>query len=338
MSLTFGQAKDSLSQYVGRGGKCPTAADTDSFVKQVLQYLLYSGEYGNTRKFCFHAVRGCFTAPYELESPEKIKVDGEVGTVWSKFFEWHQNSYLHGCIPAQNALFEEPNYVYTSYGLPANGAQVACVATCCEDEDAHIIVKCKDLTGREIFTVHKGEQISGIYLSIKKGVIQYTDIIIGEVTGIVKTPTNGYVQLLWLKGDTKGFLSDYSPVEEKPAYRQFRLMTRCPQFCKVSVIGKIRLKENYRDNDLIPFDNLFAISLAGQAMNLIYNNDMQNGIAKTQLLDNVIEKENEYKQINNGQPVEVFRATSGGAIQNIIGPRPWFSNFRGRGGLGGTGV
>lgn len=335
MSLTFGQAKDSLSQYVGRGGKCPTAADTDSFVKQVLQYLLYSGEYGNTRKFCFHAVRGCFTAPYELEVPEKVKIDGEVGSVWDKWFEWHQNAYLHNCIPAQNAIFEEPNYVYTAYGLPANGAQIGCVATCEEACDAHMIVKCRDLTGREVYTNHNGEQISGVYLSIKKGVLQHTDIIIGEITGIVKTPTNGYVQLLWInqQAGVRGFLSDYSPVEEKPAYRQFRLMTRCPQFCKVSVLGKIRLKENYKDNDLIPFDNLWAISLAGQTMNSIYNNDMQTGVAKNTILENVLEKENEYKKINNGQPMEVFRSLSGGAIVNIIGPRTWFSNFRGRGPL-----
>jgi len=119
MSLTFKQARDILAKFVGRGGQCPEPSpEVDDFVLKALQQLLYSGEYGGIRKFCFHAVKGCFTIPYELETPEKVKIDNCPGNVWNKWFEWHQPSQLMDCVPAGQSIFEEPNYFYTAYELP----------------------------------------------------------------------------------------------------------------------------------------------------------------------------------------------------------------------------
>jgi hypothetical protein len=134
------------------------------------------------------------------------------------------------------------------------------------------------------------------------------------------------VQLLWVIAgnsfEQKGFLSDYSPIEEKPSYRRFRLTSRiCPNHhgsYKVSVLGRIRLKPAYSDNDYIPFDNLLALSTAGQVINSNYNNDMQTASAKDTFLQEVIAKENEYKRVQNGQPVEFYQPLSAGAIKNII--------------------
>ncbi len=321
MPILFGEAKASLSQFYGRGGSCPTADGIDLFVREVLQYMLFSEAYGNIRKFCFNAIRGCFTCPPELETPLKIKIDGAVGSVWDKWYEFHDTNILDNCVPAEGAVFEDPNYYPTIYDIPMGGAKVGVTTTCCEADDAHIIIQGKDTTGREIFTFHKGDQIVGEYLSIVKGTMHNTCATFGVVTGVVKTLTKGYTQLYWVKPDKflKGFLADYAPLEDKPSYRRFQLKINCPESAKISILGRIRLKPYYTDNDYIPFDNLFALRLAAQAVNEIGNRNYQGAAASDQMMGTMISRENQHKDVQPGTPLEVWKPLSGGSIRNVIG-------------------
>lgn len=321
MAMTFGQAKKALSIYYKQGGSCPTAEGMDLFVIKVLQHMLYSGQYGNLRRFCFNAIKGSFTVPYELEVPLKVKIDGDIGTAWDKWFEWHIQNDMDKCWPAGDALREDPNYYPTVYDLPLGGARVGAKATCDEDDDAHILVQGEDTSGRVVYTDHAGEQVPGEYLRLIKGQLRYTQVTFGKITNILKTKTKGYVQLhaLQLEKNLQIFLSDYAPVEENPQYRRFKITSqKCNNCIKVSVLGRIRLKPAYLDNDFIPFDNMYALDLAGQMMNSNFNNDVQTAAAKEQTLQEVITKENEYKRVQNGQPIEVFKLTSAGNIRNII--------------------
>lgn len=326
MSITYGQAKKILAPYQDRAGRCPDAETTDLFVRSVLEYLLISGEYGSIRKFTFNALKGCFTVPYELEVALKVKNDGEIGSVWDRWFEWHANKGLDdGCIPASEALFEDPNYYPTVYDIPGAGTRVGAIGTCLESDDAYIIVQGVDSVGREIFTTHKGKQVKGEYLRIKRGELRYSTKVFAKITDVVKTKTIGYTQLMWVvinDDDTisQGLLADYSPIEETPRYRRYRLTSRhCGNIVKVSVIGRIRLKPAYSDNDQIPFDNVLALTLGGQFINKNTNDDMATAQAKDSILQNVITKENEHKRVNNGQPVEFYKGTSAGMIKNIVG-------------------
>lgn len=319
--LTFGDARKIIAPWAARGGKCASSEEVRLFVMQTLQYLLFSGQYPTTRKFCFNAVKGCFTIPYELEVPLKIKIDGEVGTVWDKWYEFYNINEIEGCLPVSNALREDPNFYATVYDLPCSGSRVGCLATACEDADAHIIVQGVDPSGREVVTNHKGEQIVGEYLSIKKGSLQYTATDFGKITNITKTKTNGYVQLWWVNSTnmTKGFLADYSPLEEHPQYRRFRITSpHCGSCVKVSILGRIRLKENYADNDIIPFDNLNTLQSAAQAINAGYNNDLNTAQAHDVRMRDLIGREANYKKPNTGQPIEIEYLTSGGSIKNIV--------------------
>ena len=323
MPITYKQAKEAVAKWAGPGGQC-SSSKIDIFVRQVLEHMMYQGAYGSLRKFCFCAVKGCITAPYELEIPLKVKIDDYNGNVWSKWFEWYSSNTLEeGCIDATKALYEEPNYTPIAYDIPSCGAYIGVVGTCAEATDAHVIVKGKDLTGREVFTDHKGEKVAGEYLSIVKGTLRYSTVKFGVITEIYKTPTSGYVQLYAVDpaANAKVFLSDYSPVEETPQYRRFRLSNGFPfnDVSKVSILGRIRLKPAYADNDLIPFDNLYALSLAAQTIYASYNNDIQGAQAKGNFLSSVIENENNYKRVDNGQPIEVSRVTSSANIANVNG-------------------
>jgi hypothetical protein len=111
------------------------------------------------------------------------------------------------------------------YDLPSSFCRVGCLGTADEADDAYLIVQGKDGSGREIITDHQGTKISGEYLRIRKGEVRYTQVNFAAIDSITKSKTNGYVQLLWVRPDlnTKGFLADYSPFEETPAYRRFKL-------------------------------------------------------------------------------------------------------------------
>lgn len=323
--LTFGDARKLLAPWADRGGFCSDSEKTKLFVIQVMQYVLFAGGYPTIRKFCFQARKGWVTIPYELETPLKVKIDNKVGTVWDRWFDFYNISDLEGCIPASNALYEDPNSVPTVYDMPANGARVGCLATATESDTAHLIVKGVDNSGREIITRHAGEQIVGEYLSIRKGIISYTQATFSKITAVEKDETIGYVQLLWVNPtySTKGFLSEYSPLEKLPAYRRYKVKSEnCNTCVKVEVLGRIRLKENYVDNDLIPFENITTLQLAAQAINAHFNaqnpNDVQVAQAKDISMMNVITREANYKKPNTGQPIEIGYITSAGSIRNII--------------------
>lgn len=323
--MTFGDARKLLAAWADRGGFCSDSEKTRLFVIQVMQYVLWAGGYPTTRKFTFQARKGWLTIPYELETPLKVKIDNKVGTVWDRWFEFYNVNDLEGCIPASDALYEDGNSYPTVYDIPTSGERVGCLATACEADDAHMIVKGVDPTGREIVTNHAGEQIVGEWLDIKKGVINYSQASFGRITSVEKDETVGYVQLLWVNPrlHTKGFLADYSPLEKLPAYRRYRVRSeKCHACVKVEVLGRIRLKESYVDNDRIPFENITTLQLAAQAINAHFNaqnpNDVQVAQAKDASMVNVITREANYKKPNTGQPIEIGYITSAGSIRNIL--------------------
>jgi len=322
MALTFGEARTLLASYAGNGGQCETSEEVRLFVHEVLQYMLFSGQYGARRTFVFNAVKGCITLPFELEVPEKVRIDGTVGNVWNRWYDYSPSTRLDGddCHDAGDALIEDPNEYCTVYDLPDPGALVGISCDCAQSADAHIIIKGVDNYGREVFTTHKGEKVSGEYLSIKKGQLSYSQTIFKSITSVYKTDTNGYVQLWWVNTaqNLKGFLSEYSPYEKNPAYRRYRFSKACGTYAKVTVLGKIRLKNYYADTDKIPFDNIVSLKTAAQSRNSMANKDMATAQAQDAFMQDFINRENVYKKPNVGQPVEVYPHTAGSRIKGII--------------------
>ena len=315
--IKYSQAKTILSKYAGIAGTCSNAEEVDLFVKKVLQYLLINGAYGNIRKFTFCAENGCITLPKELETPLKIKVGKEVGSVWSRWYEFHYDNQIgDDCLPG-TSLLEEANRYPTVYDIP-RGYYPATYGTCNEDADSHIVVKGEDITGRTIYTKHKGQDVVGVYLSIVKGVLQRSPVPFGRITEVSKTRTNGYVNFVGLSesGYDRKWLADYNPYEESPSYIRAKFITPCPPVCYVSILGRIRLKDYYADDDLIPFDNLFILEVAGQNLNNMRNNDINATVAGSNFVSGLIEKEGAYKKVNNGEPLEMFTPLSGGAVMN----------------------
>jgi hypothetical protein len=322
MPMTFGRAREVLAQYAGKGGLCASEPKVALFVHEVLQYLLYNQAFGNQRKFCFVAEKGCIVIPYELEVPMKVRVDGAAGTVWNRWYEFYHDNDLADCILAARALIEEPNTVPTVYDVPLGAWRIGVIGTCKEAETAQIIIKGLDLTGKPVYAGHRGETTSGELLSIKNNELTYSVISFSQVTEVVKTITRGYVKLYAVNPQTKEkvFLSEYAPSEETPQYRKFKIVSPCEhRYAKVSILGRIRLKENYADSDLIPFDNIHALTLAAQKVNAEATGDVQIAQYKGQAVADMVNKEQDFKKTTTGQPIEISGPTVGGSIANIYG-------------------
>ena len=332
--MTFGRAREVLAQYAGKGGLCASERRVALFVHEVLQYLLYNQAFGNQRKFCFVAEKGCVVIPYELEVPLKVRIDGAAGTVWNRWYEFYHETDMADCVLAARALIEEPNTVPTVYEVPMGAWRIGVIGTCKEAETAQIIIKGLDITGKPVYAGDRGMTTSGEMLTISNDKLRYTVIPFGQITEVVKTVTRGYVKLFAVNPQTneKVFLSEYAPSEETPQYRKLKIVSPCDhRYAKVSILGRIRLKENYADSDLIPFDNIHALTLAGQKVNAEATGNVQVAAYKGQAVADMVNKEQDFKKTTTGQPVEISGPTVGGSIMNIFGGAVPGWGFFGRG-------
>lgn len=322
MSLTFGKAKELCQPYCGTSGKAFDSKELHNFTLKALQYLLITGSPGGEKLFIINTGRGFFTAPYELETPLKLLVNGRVGNAVNKWFEFRSrpgncDSYLE----CADLILEDTDTYFTAYDGPSE-FQVGVKATQNGECDKLFIVSGFDTSGREVYTQHKGATISGELLEIPDNLatIKWTNVYFSKITGISKDVTNGYLSCYWRdRNGTIGFLSDYAPVEENPSYRRFQLnIPECSEFSKISIIGRTRLKETYADNDRIPFDNYYNIEVAAQQIQSQLSKQPELAAQQDQFLTKLVERESTHKKLNNGLPIEQFFYTSGGTIQGIV--------------------
>lgn len=321
MSLLFKEIREIISPYSGRAGKCATAVETAVFARQVMQYLLHEGSSAGLRKVCILAHRGYLSLPPEVELPIKAKIDHKVASIWNKHFSFHSvNENFDSCPPIGEVLIEDGSQTPLAYNLPNGGSIIGVMGHCDEAADAAIIVQGKDQAGREIYTNYKGDQVVGEKLLIRKNTITYGQVSFGEVTAVLKPKTEGYVSL-WAVNpakDTTQFLADYNPSEERPLYRKFRVASRgCPDIVHISMLCRVRLKDNYHDNEITFFDNSFAILLAAQRIQAEINNDLQTAGFKKAAIEDNLNKESSYKKIA-GSPLDVYFPLSGGIIKGLF--------------------
>lgn len=321
MGLTFAEFKKVVAPYAGRAGKCASSDEVSMFARLVMASLLHEGSTSAIRKVCIIANKGCVSLPPEVETPLKIKIDRKVSHIWSKWCSMSNSTDdMRNCMSVDNVLEEDGSETPLAYDLPDGGSKVAVIGNCEEAEGAFIIVQGKDPTGRQIITHHKGEQIPGVKLTIQKGKATSGDVVFGEITGVVKPKTNGYVSLVAITDDNEvgRFLADWSPTEERPSYRRFRIIDKsCPSLAHVSILCRVKLRDSYLDNEITLFDNPVAIMLAAQRVQAEVNNDVDIAAYKRTALQDNLEKEAGYKRAGEGV-LNIFKPLSGGSIKNLM--------------------
>lgn len=331
MPLTFGEIKKLVAPYAGRAGKCADADGVSLFAKQVMEYLLLEGSPEAIRKICILAFRGCLSLPPEIETPLEAKIDRHVANVWNKWLTYHSTDRVsEQCSPIGHILEEDGTQTPLAYGLPEGGSVVGVMGECEESDDAFVIIQGNDPQGRPIFTMFDGEQIAGEKFRIQKNNTRYGQVVWGEITNVLKSRTNGYVNCYAVNPQlkTQRFLANWSPLEEKPMYRKYRVVSRnCPPIVHITMLARVRLRDNYHDNEVTFFDNSLAILLGAQRIQAEVNIDLQTAAFKKQGVEDILEKEAGYKK-KPGGPVDMYFPLSGGSIRNIVSSGLVLSGFK----------
>lgn len=326
MSLTFKKVKELVAVYTGEGGSCPTSPQTEKFAKQVMQLLLYEGAHPSVRRFTFCSERGKIVLPKEIEVPIKVKVEGKVSELWGKWFTYNSNigefnDPTSKCFEASSVLQQLGEESPLIYDVPSQGSIIGVRACANEGSDAYVIIQGKDLAGREVYTNYRGEDIVGERISLVKDVIQYGKIVFSQVTGVTKPKTRGYVgcyAVLDAKHKKIKYLADWNPAETSPSYAKYYLnVPNSDGYVRVSMLARVKLKDEYDDNELTLFDNTLAIEFAAQRLQAELANNDSTAQYKKNIVTDILEKEAGYKKVS-GNPIQVYHPLSGGAIKGII--------------------
>lgn len=331
MPLTFGEIRKLVSSYAGRTGKDPASPEVANFARQVMKYLLWSGDQASFRKLSIISQKGCIAMPPEVEVPIKVRINQKVSEIWNKWFSFHSvgnemcestanSSIGRAYYPANSTLIESGDETPLAYALPENGTLIGVMATCDEDANSFVIVQGTDPGGREIYTTFNGQKIVGEKFRLSKNQIRYGQVHFGQVTAVSKPITNGYVTLFAVDPtcDRKTFLADYPPSMERPMFKKWIISLKdCPSLALIDILCRIKLKDNYSDNEIVPFDNELAVILGAQQWQAEVNNDVQVAAAKDQKVGTILDREAGYKK-KSGSPLDIYHQLSGGSIKGLF--------------------
>lgn len=318
MIVTFGELRNLVYQYTGKSGNCPDSEETRLFALEVLQRLLYKGVNGNLKKFCLCATNGVFTLPPDLENPLKVKIDGQVESVWSKWYEFYDVQNERECDSWDTGMQQLGQDFYTIYDLPSCGARVAAIASCEEDKDAKFILQGINKQGKVVFIEHQGMNTLGEVLPIGFNNPSYTAETFTSFTNIQKTKTKGYVRLVWLVPETgqQGLLGEYKPTETLFAYKRVKISNCNIPCAKVSILGRIREPQSMEDNEIVPVTNISALKKMAQTIQAEDGDNLQEAQYKEGVVDRVLLDENQYKK-SGQENFDFSYETSPGRVQNL---------------------
>lgn len=326
MIVTLGMAREALSGFAGRSGKCADSNSVRLFVLAAVERSLFKGADGNERKWKFHVTNGTFTAPPDMQTALKAKIDGRPERVWSRWYEFFDVNGADRCdksfVPG---LTEEVNQSPTIYDIPLPGARLAAVPLSSEGKDASITIQGLDAEGRDVYTKSGGRLVHGETISICRQMPRYTKTVFSKVTGIEKTVTDNHIRLYWQIHDcitkqplSRGLLGEYRPTDTRPTYRRFRVPgadPACPT--AVSVIGRVALLESYHDNDVLPVTSLSVLRQTAAMMNAEENKDLPSAGYFDRSTDRIIDDQNEYNRVTTGMSFDWNFEMSPGANENL---------------------
>lgn len=321
MALTFREFREIVAPFSGRaGGLCASSPKVAVFARDVMHLLLFNGASEAIREVKLIACDGLISLPPEVEVPLKAKVNYNSIEVRDHAATFHSQSANCDSWPAaERVLAEDGNRTPLDHAFPKCGAFIA-VQAHCQEENCFVQVQGKDISGREVYTMFRGEHVTGVKFELEKGKIKYSDVEFGEITSVQKSETSGYVSAFAVSAQTQKilrFVADWSPSEINPSRRRCRLVaTGCPNPAEISVLCRIRLKDRYSDGEITLFDNSIAIMLAAQRLQAEKNNDLQTANYKNQAVQDMLDHETGYKK-KPGTPADIYFPMSGGSVKNI---------------------
>lgn len=288
---------EKISRYA-QGGACPDSEAAMSLLRRVHEHLAFNGATGHLQKWCLCAKEGCFSAPEELELPIKYIDNGRVHRVWDHRAEFLQQANEYECEKGIAGIIQDINTYYTEYDPPSRPVTIAIKSLGDEDVCGTITIRGNGVDGNPIRTHYDDMPVDGEVLEIDNVPKRTQALFNGQLGQIVKTVTKYPVEVRWYDPETKedGFLALLPARNEVTTFRRFRLSENCEGTRRLIVLGRIRFKNWYEPNDVLPFtsENLYI-----HTADMIYlrdSNSLENSVAKETMVQNEIIRQNEYSK------------------------------------------
>lgn len=330
--ITAREALEAISRFADDAGACEDSVLAQKFLRQVLQAYLEKGGKEAIREFCVWAQNSCFSLPPDLETPLKIKIDDCPGRVVDKWYEYYDRPCVGYCGTDWDFLIQErAQFAATVFDGPSCGYRVLAASRGAEAEDAHIIVQGEESGGLgdvwTDYTPECGEQcerVHGERVNIEYPRGRFSRTNFGSITSITKTQTQHHVDLYWLNPQTseKGLLATIDPTVEVPTYRRFQLKAGGAKDCchKLSILGRVRIRQNYAPNDIIPCENLRLLMTVAQELQYSLRGDFEKAGGAFRYNEALMKGHNEYSRPPS-QTINFKRVTAGSKLRNFYGGR-----------------
>lgn len=309
--ITFGELKAKCVSAIG------TCSDTKASELAIaaLKYLSNQGAFGELKKWRIYACDCWITLPQDMDTPKKVSVNGNprpVQNFWHEFNDVHSidSKDIHSrfsCDSAGGGIRIEPNVFATAYDMPKCGGYVYFAPISIPGSPLYIekegitgIIHGKEYsTGAEINIAHDNKLRRGEVLSIANNDFPKSSVGYSEITNVIKPQTLNRIGLYWENNGEIGLLGEYDPFETRGRFRRAYIEPMAKDYnnCCVclTVLGTIRIKEYYDDNELLPFDSAVDYTLVLKSLNGIINannsDEMNVAIRQKQLVDDNIVKD-----------------------------------------------
>lgn len=345
MTTSFLELKERVGQVVGA---CSDEKKSELAIS-VLRYLHKEGAFGLYRKWEVFANQCYVTLPPDLDTPKKVAINGNPRPVQDFWHEFHDvNSYDSAefndsnllCTHEGGGIRIEPNYYATACDVPPCGGYVYFApipvpnAPIYEEKGLEATIHGKEYqTNKEVSLAHNNVMAKGEVLPISPSEVLFSTIKYREIFNIIKPKTLNRYGLFWAehKGPNakSGLLAELEPFDTKPRFRRIYIPALKQYYqefygsddeqiynkCGVclTILGTIKIKDHYDDNEIIPFVEGVDFALTAKAIHGVLhasNSDELNvALKQQQVVERDIQKTWDTKSVS-GTPINVinFRA------------------------------
>lgn len=302
MLITFGQLLQIVGPFLGKAGtgdcdfKNPrTRLAAATLIQEFVQRS------GAERKWVLFSKNNIVTLPRDLAIIVQAKIDDKPVTAHSQWYEFYDKATpgeFDDCNDWQRGLMQEQNTFATAYDISgcSGGYVLAEIGLrCAAAKGVYTIIQGVSAdTGQEVFTTYQGNTIHGERLDLESNVAKRSRTRFRTISSITKSETDDFVKYYQQveKTSVPTAIALLEPKETIAQFRRVRILDRrCrPEHCyKITVLGRVEVRADYHDNDIVPITDPGALKTIAQANQAADNNNFAAAGFKYQLTDRKIE-------------------------------------------------
>lgn len=348
--LTFAELKDEVRSAIGI---CSEEKARQSAI-DVLRWFQNEGSFGGLKKVKVFAKDCYITLPADIDIPKKVLINDNprpVRNFWQEFndvnsfdsAEYHDKDCL--CDFESGGIRIEASTFATQYDLPKTGGYVYFSPIIVpgvplykeKDGLEGVVHGTESSTGRDVSLAHDNQLLRGEVLNISSSSPLYSTVKYKEISNIIKPQTLNRIGLYWSEDLSDscngGLLAEFSPFETRGVFRRIYV----PEVKKIynksfgtldsyydcgvclTILGTVKIKNYYDDNELVPFDLSHNFKLIAKALyNITHaSNSDEFNVARAQKREVISELNKEHgRKTSSSNPLNVinFRRRKLGSI------------------------